>query len=97
MAKVCCSKSFHKHVPQPLAPDSSQLPLQSGSNITKGIIKAITCTNTEKQLSLSHIKHVTIDDAAPTIHIHVTSLNGLCDIEMLLDLVLIYHQQIESS
>jgi len=87
MVKVCCSKLFRKHVPQPPATDSFQLLLQStppGSNIFKGI-KTITCVNTENQLSLPHINHVTTDDAAPTIHIYVTSLNGSCDIEMLPD------------
>ena len=39
----------------------------------------------ENQLSLPHIKHVTTSDAAPTVQIHVISLNASCDIEMLPD------------
>lgn len=34
----------------------------------------ISCANTENQLSLPHIVHVTTNDAVPTVHIHVTPL-----------------------
>jgi len=78
MAKACRSKPFCKYIPQPPAPESSPVNI-----IWFKHTKTITCTNTENQLSLPHIKHVTTDDAAPTTH--VTSLNGSCDIEMLPD------------
>jgi len=93
--KICRSKPFHRHVPQAPVPESSQLSLQSTSpvsNIPNGI-RTITCANTENWLSLPHIKHVTTEDAAPTIHIHINSDHVILSY---LTPVLIYQQQVES-
>jgi len=78
-AKVYQSKPFRKQIPQ-----SPFLGSNQPATTFKGI-KTITCADTENQLSLPHIKHIATNDAAPTIQIHVTSLNGSNDIEMLLD------------
>ena len=62
-----------------------QQPTESDlSQHSKGI-KAITCSDADAQPSLPHIQHVTTNEAAPTIHIHVTSLHGSSEIEMLPD------------
>ena len=84
LAKVCRSKPLRRHVPQLPPSEYTQLPYQPVATTPKRI-KTITCADTEDQLSLPHIKHVTTNDAAPTILIHVSSLNGSSDIEMLPD------------
>jgi len=87
LAKVCRSKPFCKHIPQSPAPESNQPSsqlMQPALTTPKGI-KTITCVDTQNQLSLPHIRHVTTYNAAPTIQIHVASLNGSSEIEMLPD------------
>ena len=86
-AKVCRSESLYKHTLQPPVPESFQQlpqPTQPVGTTPKGI-KTIICSDSENQHSLPHIQHVTTNEAAPTIHVHVTSLNGSREIEMLPD------------
>ena len=79
LAKVCRSKSLRKNVPRLTDSEVSQHPQNPQG------IRTITCTDTDAQPPLPHIHHVTANETAPTIHVHVTSPHGSSEIEMLPD------------